>query len=60
MTIVQVLVSADVLCQQRRDPSRGEHEDEVEERIVVLGVVLLVVIAIVRALLLIVGVVVQS
>ncbi|CAG8571471.1 7424_t:CDS:2, partial [Scutellospora calospora] len=33
---VQVLVCADVLGQQRRDPGCGQHEDEVEERVVVL------------------------
>ena len=60
MSGVQVLVGANVLRQQRGDPSGSEHEDEVEERVVVLSVRLLVVVAVVWALVFIIGVLVQS
>ena len=60
MSGVQVLVCADVLCKQRRNPSCGQHENEVEERIVVLCVRLFVIVAVMRALIIfVIGVFIQ-
>lgn len=60
MSSVQMLVCADVLRQQCCDPSGRKHENEVEERVVVLSVRLLIIVAVVWALLFIVRVVIQG